>query len=254
MMTTRRSDKETKGHRDKTAENLSHSFSVSLRPLVPPSLRLSVFKSLRPCLSASGQAVTEMVFVLPLLIMLAGGMLFMVYAGWQDLKLQQAANLLARVEGQEKVGGGPNIGAINQENGFGPGSGYQDADATVGNKNFDTGNETVNSGGSPVLFTRMINLLKGLFPGGGVSLAQPVSGQNVDQITVTKVMPMFKIPFLSKGNAGLPQQIVLQGQAYGGEDPYMYALPRWGTTSDPGNGGTSPEWRKLLHEAGQNVK
>jgi hypothetical protein len=196
-----------------------------------------------------GQTVTEMVFVLPLLIMLAGGMLFMVYAGWQDLKLQQAANLLARVEGQEKVSGGTSDGAIDAQNGFSSGSGYQDVNTTVNNSTFDTGNEQVGSGSSPVLFVRMLNLLKGLFPGGGVSLAQPVTGINIDQVTITKVVPMFKIPFLSKGNAGLPKQIVLQGQAYGGEDPSMYALPRWGLASDSGN---TPEWRKYLTEAAQN--
>ena len=195
-----------------------------------------------------GQTVTEMVFVLPLLIMLAGGMLFMVYAGWQDLKLQQAANLLARVEGQEKVSGGRSINDINQENGFGPGSGFQDGDAKVDSHNFGTGDEHVSSGGAPTLKLRMMNLLKGLFPSGGVSLAQPRGGQNVDQITITKVVPMFKIPFLSKGNAGLPKEITLKGQAYGGEDPYMYALPRWGTT----DGTNNPEWRKLLSEAAKN--
>lgn len=198
-----------------------------------------------------GQTTVEMVFVLPLLIMLAGGMLFMVYAGWQDLKLQQAANLLARVEGQEKVSGGTSIDAINTENGWiGSGSGFRDADAKIDDTNFGiTGTGSVSSRGAPTLFLRMINLLKGLFPGGGVTLSQPRSGQNVDQITITRIIPTFKIPFM-KGNAGLPKQIVLQGQAYGGEDPYMYALPRWGATGNDSH----PEWRKLLSDTNRNVK
>src|SRR5262249_44332746 len=79
--------------------------------------------------NTKGQSSVEMVFILPLLIMLAGGMLFVINAGWQDLKVQQAANLLARVEGQEKVMGGASVSAIANENGFGLGSGFSEANA-----------------------------------------------------------------------------------------------------------------------------
>jgi len=34
-------------------------------------------------------------------------MLFMVYAGWQDLRLQAGRDLFARVEGQEEGTAGP---------------------------------------------------------------------------------------------------------------------------------------------------
>jgi hypothetical protein len=196
-----------------------------------------------------GQTAVEMVFVLPLLVILAGGMLFMVYAGWQDLKIQQAANLLARVEGQEKVSGGTSIRDINIENGFGPGTGFQDGDDSVSGRNFGVSDDThVTSGGAFALSDRMKNLLRGFFPGGlgkGGGMAQPRAGQNVDQITITRVIPTFRIPF-TKRNAGMPKEITLKGTAYGGEDPYMYALPRWGTTPTSGR---VPEWRRLLRSA-----
>jgi len=199
-----------------------------------------------------GQTVTEMVFVLPLLIMLAGGMLFVVYAGWQDLKLQQAANLVARVEGQEKVIGGVSDSEIDRENGFLSRSDQQFANPNIGKEDFGISEETqANSGGAFALFDRMKNLVAGFLGIKGrsnVTLLPPRISQNVDQITITKILPMFKIPFM-KGNAGLPDQIILQSTAYGGEDPHMYALPRWGIDSTSKG---VPEWRNFLKSAVQN--
>lgn len=204
--------------------------------------------------NSKGQTTLELAFLLPILIMLTGGMLFMVYAGWQDLKVQQAANLVARVEGQEKVSGGRSIDAINKENGFGPGVDRIDANENVGRTNFEISNNTqASSGGAPKLFDRLKILVAGLFTASernSVSVLTPRSGQNVDQVTVTRTFTMPKIPFM-KGSFALPDQITLKGVAYGGEDPYMYALPRWGKTSDSG---IVPEWRNLLKDAAARTK
>src|SRR5258706_6523351 len=137
-----------------------------------------------------GQTTIEMVFVLPILFMLMGGMLFMVYTGWQDLKIQQAANLIARVEGQEKVSGGVSIDAINKENGFAPGADQLSADSTVGRTKFEINDQTqASSGGSYVLLDRMKNLVGsflGVGKGADIRVFDPRSGQNVDFIKITR--------------------------------------------------------------------
>src|ERR1051326_2875203 len=51
-----------------------------------------------PCRN-DGQAITEMVIVIPLLIMLLSGAMAWVYTCWQGVKVQQAANIAARIQG-----------------------------------------------------------------------------------------------------------------------------------------------------------
>ena len=127
------------------------------------------------------------------------------------------------------------------------GTGFVAGDNRVEDSDFDLSpNQQVTSGGAFRLKDRMRNLLKAVWLGSrkGLSLPDPRPGQNIDMITVTKTLPAFKFPFI-KDNAGLPQEVTLKGTAYGGEDPYMYALPRWGTL--PGK--KTPEWRRLLSDA-----
>ena len=198
--------------------------------------------------NAKGQSTLEMTFILPLLIMLAGAMVFFVYAGWQDLKVQQAANLAARMEGQEKVSGGTGIEAINQANGFNNSEGNDVVNPDVNDKTVGVSPNTSVSPLSGVpLFDRMKTVVRGLFsPGERVQLAFPRTGQNVDQINVYRTLNTPHIPFFS-GKDGMPSKIVLKGTSYGGEDPFMYALPRWGKTSE--NNDNTPEWYRLMKDA-----
>src|SRR5262245_39084837 len=90
---------------------------VSSRPPVLPSPRRRW---------SGGQGTTEIALMLPLFVILLGGVLFVGYMCWQGLKVQQAANLAARIQGQERVAGGyappnnPNVGVqfIRQDNGI----------------------------------------------------------------------------------------------------------------------------------------
>jgi TadE-like protein len=199
-----------------------------------------------------GQSTIEMTFILPLLIMLASAMLFLAYAGWQDLKVQQAANLAARIEGQEKVGGGRKIEDINQENGFGPGISNTDIDPSINGSNMDIAPNSTESSVTGTVYDRMRSFVRDLFSPGeknSVFVPAPVTGQNVDQINVYRTLRVPHIPFFTSKDK-LPSRILLKGTAYGGEDPFMYALPRWGKTDDSGN---TPEWRNLLLGAPNNT-
>src|ERR1019366_5931745 len=106
-----------------------------------------------------GQTTVEMIFVLPLLIMLAGGMIFFVYVGFQDIKLQQAANLAARVEGQEKVSGGTSTQEIDAENGFVSGDHPTIENASITNSDFEVDPSLqVSAGSGGTLIERMRSL------------------------------------------------------------------------------------------------
>jgi len=195
----------------------------------------------------------ELTFLLPLVIMLLGGMFFLVYAGWQDLKVQQAANLAARVEGQEKVNGGRTIYDINKENGFGPGMGRVVVNPDVKDATMEISNDnSVGPLSGQSLYDRLRVMVKGLYAPGersSVQIESPLSGQSVDQVNVYRILKMPHIPFFKDKANPLPESIMLKGTAYGGEDPFMYALPRWGTTNEHGN---TPEWYILLKDARTN--
>src|SRR5688572_3895751 len=66
----------------------------------------------------AGQATTEMLFILPLLLILAACAAYITYICWQGLKVQQAANLAARINGQERVGGAKDFNQIYLDNGL----------------------------------------------------------------------------------------------------------------------------------------
>jgi len=99
----------------------------------------------------------------------------------------------------------------------------------------------------------MINLLKGLFPRGGVTLTQPPGGQNVDQSRLPGGADV-QAPFM-KRERGLRKKSPSRAGVCG-EDPYMYALPRWGKTSDSGNtpnGATSSRCGQKLQQIGTRI-
>src|SRR5262245_46086027 len=68
--------------------------------------------------SNSGQSMSEMVLLIPLMAMLMVGSGVIVYLCWQGVKVQQAANLAARITGQERLSGGTSVDAISRDNGL----------------------------------------------------------------------------------------------------------------------------------------
>src|SRR6185437_7643503 len=90
---------------------------------------------MRRSLNHRGQGMSEMLIVMPLLISILGGGMFFVYTAWQGIKVQQAANLAARIQGQERVSGGTSPENIEHENGTGIGAGDPDPAASGASPN-----------------------------------------------------------------------------------------------------------------------
>lgn len=201
-----------------------------------------------------GQATTEMVFIFPLLLAVIGAFMFLLYGAWQGIKTQQAANLAARIQGQERVQGGTGLPEIDRENGNAVGQGdtlsMDSSDSTDSSRPKAHGN--INQPSRTSVYGRYYFLIKEqLFPKNAqVIIPAPVIGQNIDKVSVFRLIDVPNIPFIKPGT--LPKQIQLQGTAWGGEDTYMYALPRWGQTGSGGSG--APEWNNLTKElpAGQH--
>jgi hypothetical protein len=154
--------------------------------------------------------------------------MFSLYTAWQGLRVQQAANLAARIQGQERVSGGTSVQAIDQQNG--------DEVGTGDTLNTNSGNSSAQSqpGGNinrpdpSSVYGKYYFLVKSQFfpkTQDQVFIPKPIIGQNVDRVSVTRVIHIPTIPFLSQN--GLPKTMVLQGAAWGGEDTSMYGLPRW---------------------------
>lgn len=206
----------------------------------------------------AGQASTEMVVILPLLLLLAGAMLFVAYGTWQGMKVQQAANLVARVQSQERLGGGTSVSAINDSNGFGGGQPADpDPDTPASSDDSGLGGTSMRplSAGAErrSLYGKVRGMVHDMFPQSSqedLFVPAPKIGLNVDKVKVVRVIKLPKIPFFNWGDS--QKSINLVGTAYGGEDPYMYGLPRWGqagsgTSLNSGNG--DPEWKKMINEA-----
>ena len=191
-----------------------------------------------------GQAVTEMVFVIPLLMMVISGGLFMAYGAWQGLRTQQAANLAARIQGQERVAGGTDQGSIEKENGM-----DGDPDPTAaGNDTDEKFTGTPNQPGGDSVYSRLYTMVKqNFFPHnqGEVFIPKPVIGQNVDRVKIVRVLDVPKLPFLS--GETMPKQIKIEATAWGGEDTYMYGLPRWGKSTT-----SNSEWRRMVGDNSGN--
>jgi len=200
----------------------------------------------------SGQSTVEMAFLMPLLVMMIGAALFILYVSWQGIRTQQAANLAARVQGQERVAGGTSIGGIAQDNGSTTDStSGVNTDVGVGFADFNPMSMLGAAPTRPVagggLAGKINKLVRDLFPGTSETEAYvppPVIGQNVDTVSVIRKITMPRIPFLN--NPGTAPQVTIQGTAYGGEDTFMYGLPRWGTTASAAD----PEWKTLVNQKG----
>ncbi len=190
----------------------------------------------------SGQAALEMVFLVPLFVILIGGAMSAVYVGWQSLKVQEAANMGARIQGQERVGGGKDFDSIQAVNG-------QDE---AGERVYDNmGDPRSQAPQKPSVYRRVYFSVKSFFSKmeqEAVFIPKPIVGQNVDEVQVHRFLKLPDIPFLNRRGV---DRVKLSGRAWGGEDTYMYGLPRWGKTGSSsdlgGNSGSGEyEWQRLL--------
>jgi hypothetical protein len=186
-------------------------------------------------MNRKGQASTEIVLMLPLFLLLAAGALSIGYICWQGLKVQQAANIAARIQGQQRVSGGVSTTKIDEENGVG--SGQEDRDITdeqvaqLGQN--PTGVNAFRMGGNPRgVYGDFRAIVQSMFNADErtkLLVPAPKRGMNSDKVKVIRVLNPPKLLGLQM------KPIKLEAEAYGGEDPRMFGLPRWGGTGDQPN-------------------
>jgi hypothetical protein len=127
------------------------------------------------------------------------------------VRAQQAANLAARIQGQERVSGGRDAGQISQMNIEGGASAYGH-------------------------YKEEIRVFLQLREGEGWTASPPTIRLGSDEVRVTT---RATFPSVAGFEA---QDISLEANAYGGEDTYMYGLPRWGSRAQDGR----PYWQYLM--------
>jgi len=186
--------------------------------------------------------MTEMVFLIPLLFILGAGVLAVAYACLQGIKVQQAANLVARIQGQERVAGGFNLQTINQDNGVAANSGDKDPtlltlDPT--NQNWRTLPKSQPSQGT--VYAKIKKEVHDMFDASDapdIFVPQPKYGLvgYSDQVKVVRIWQPpeifgYQIP-----------PIMLSATGYGGEDSHMYGLVRWGSTAYSSLGNNGKFW------------
>jgi hypothetical protein len=177
-----------------------------------------------------GQGMSEIVLMLPLFLILAAGSISIAYMCWQGIKVQQAANLAARIQGQERVSGGVSQQSISRDNGMeGMGDQVPDEDdvAKMGNGANMSGWKSRPSGGVYGRFYDAVHTMFSKNEQNKLFVPPPINqGINTDTVQVVRVLTPPKIlDFQLK-------PIRLEAKAYGGEDSHMYALPRWGSTAN----------------------
>lgn len=218
----------------------------------PSNFKFLIFNC-RSFFSQSGQATTELVILLPLLLFLAGAAMVITYGCWQGLRVQQAANLAARIQGQERISGGPSQRKIDEVNGVsGNGLGMAgDADPTtyLQHQTNDTINENAFNQlpkrppqSNRSVFGKYYYKVKNMFSmreRDTVFVPAPKIGYNSDRVKVIRTIS----PPEMFGHRMRP--IILEGIAYGGEDSHMYSLPRWGPIED-NSPIDDPYWAKQI--------
>ena len=237
----------------RTAANGGSLFMKILsRPFRSAAVPVSRSSGQPPFGVEAGQATSEMVFILPLLIILAGGAICIVYMCWQGVKTQEAANYAARIEGQERVSGGVSADDINRTMGLGMGG---DKDPTL-NKDKMTAEEARNlrpSGGSMSItsvYGKYRDEVRKMFSIGErdhVHVMPPVRNSLTDQVKVVRVMTPPKIFNFQM------DPVMVASTAYGGECTNAYGLPCWAHTGD-NQSGSELYWQKLLRENPGNDK
>lgn len=228
-------------------------------------------------LSRAGQGTTEMIFIIPLFVMLAAGAISIIYMCWQGIKVQAAANVAARVAGQETVNLAVNFAQIVQDNGGTTAVGVNAvgdpdplgqcnqsdpaaqqkciADNFVGQNgsgnNTRFGTKADASGAGPGVYWRFRELAYNMFTPGEqkrLYVPLPTTRNGETEVKVTRVMQApeifgWKMP-----------PVVVEGKAYGGEDPYMYSLPRGGHTNSTGANSDKPFWQQIFLNNSNKLK
>ncbi len=205
-----------------------------MRMLIRPLLRYSgtpiprypgTAASLR---SAAGQASSEILFLLPLFVMMAGLALYVGYMCYQGVKVQHAANFAARIQGQERIGGGVSQDSINRLNGLeGAYDEIPDAATLRSLSGKDVPPGRLRRKGLHGVYWKYRTLAGELFyeaPEDKLLFPKPDLGINSDRVRVARILVPPKLFGLQMA------PMVLEAEAYGGEDPRMYGLPRWGET------------------------
>lgn len=212
------------GMKRRIGESVKRSNSRSRLFSVSPFHRLPVSRRF-----AAGQAMTELVFILPFILVLAGGAISVAYICFQGLKVQQAANLAARIQGQERVAGGKVVASILQDNGVGDGTGDDAASAAKALQELQS-NPHALDGRTVTLPTGVYGhyykAVQSLFSKGEqekLFVLPPHSGINTDAVEVIRILAPPKIL-----NYQMPP-VELTATAYGGEDTHAFGLPRWGS-------------------------
>jgi len=229
------------------------SFLYLFSLLVSPFFRFRVSgfcRRLKPRVPASsgvaGQSIVEMVFLIPLLLMLVTGALFVVYCCSQGIKVQQAANLAARIQGQEGVNGGLSLGSIQADNGV-----YNGADGQpLGVPDLGQFSGALSPAQLDLLRTqREQQEISATSVYGKIQAAVQQFFTSSERTNLWTLAPV-------TGNSGISyavnvirvimppnvfglnlQPLTLGATAYGGEDPHEFGLPRWGSTDANGAGG-----------------
>jgi hypothetical protein len=193
----------------------------------------------------SGQAAVEMVFIIPLLLGLAVGVGSVIYICTQGVKVQQAANLAARIQGQERVSGGVSLSMIQQDNGVDSTRG--DVDPTKDSIPLDAARAAALQASQRPLalatsvYGKLQRAVRSFFGAGEqqdvfVPLPQYGSVGYSDQVKVVRLM----VPPPILGIQLAP--LLLSATAYGGEDTHMYGLVRWGSTANGAQSNSQKFW------------
>lgn len=213
----------------------------------------------------AGQATTEMIFLLPIFVILTAAAVFFAYIGWQGVKVQNAANLAARIAGQEYVGGAKDFATIMQDNGLvtslnvqaaGDGDPTECAAKPTGDEQRKCIDKLANgkpklaggptSGGLYWSYRRRVYEMFSAGEQDRLFVPTPVSRNETIEVKVIRTLVPPKIM-----NWQMPP-LVLVGQAYGGEDTYVYGLPRFGTVS--GGPGAKKFWEEIVAEVDQRCQ
>jgi hypothetical protein len=218
---------------------------------------------MKKIIGEQGQGMMEMVFLLPLFVILGAGAIMVAYMCWQGIKVQEAANVAARVSGQETVGLAKDLSTLMQDNGLVTGLGVQaagDPDPSEACTQTDPIKKQdclgkflkgpqfgaklgADPGGTQGVYWGFRKMVYDMFSPGEqkrLFVLAPENRGTVSEVTVKRVMQGPEV-FGWK-----PPIITVEAKAYGGEDTYMYSLPRSGRTGTNGNGGSNLLWKQIF--------
>jgi hypothetical protein len=179
----------------------------------------------------------EFVIMVPLFAAVAAMVMFVTYICWQGVKTQQAANLAARIAGQETVGGAQTFGDIDRMNGV-----------QNGVTNNNNPNPLLPNGASVYnTYSTKVQALLNIHDTALLRAFPPSIGLGSTEVKVIRSISFPAVFFLSAQQITIGDDRHVMGSvhyvnAYGGEDTFMFGLPRWG-----GSGlGQGPYWQNLM--------